>query len=358
MRKKFLIIISLAFFSLLMAESKLPIIATKQSVQSIRLITQDGRFTYYQSAQGKLLLSRDFDVVLVLEGAMYTNYLVQISPARKRLLISQDNAFHSFLGTRKLLEIFAADLGSPQSELLGMGISPALHLDDRWASYYNPHTTTIYFKNLENKQTSFAIELFNKSNLFFIPQVVMLNDEEIIYTDINQAGIAGIIYFKRSEKKPIVKVKATNIMQRFELCRSSSSLFVGRFNHGKSNTTSTIQQAALKDGPEVLDRLQQIYESKDDDFGNINCTATEKKLYFIKAIGQGGKRLSEAASLELKTGVVTVESDLEFVTNLIEMDGKLLIAHNGITYLLYGENNLGRDDLGHPVERSGKEEKK
>ncbi len=341
------------------AESKLPIIATKQAIQSIRAITNDGKFTYYQSAQGKLFLASDFDVTTLMEDVANTNYLVFVSSAKKRVLISKDVAFHSVLGGRKLLEIYSSELGTKTIELIGTGISPTLHLNDTWASFYDPHTNSIYFKNIENRQTNFKIDLFNKTNIFFIPQVIMINNNEIVYTDINQSGLEGVMFFKRNEKKAEIKIKATNIMQHFELCISSSldNLFIGRFNHDKNDTLSIIQRAKLKDNTFPLDTIQTIYESKLDDRGNINCTFSNDKLFFIKAINNGGKHLFEATSLNLKNSSVTIESDLGQVTQLIEMDKKILIPHNGEYYLLVGENNLGEELLGRPEEREKNDEK-
>ena len=71
-------------------------------------------------------------------------------------------------------------------------------------------------------------------------------------------------------------------------------------------------------------------------------------IYFVKTMNQDKAlnfKVTEAVKLTLKTQKIESKSDLKHVTQLIEMDGRVLIPLRGEFYVLEGKFNLGTDTL-------------
>ena len=316
-------------------KSKLPILATKQTIHNLRFISQDGKYTYYQQSSGKLSLSTNYTVHNLLQGEKNSNFGIYTSYAGKKLLISMDTNYHTFYGVRHLYEIYESDIGQQQINKIGSGIDPRLHLADTWASYYNPYTRSIHFHDLKSKTLQFQITIFNKRNPYFIPDVVMLNEKSVLFTDLNQDGVPGIILFQRDNETLTAVYKHKSNITKLELCSNETHLFIGQFGLEKDSSIFATSKAKP-----LWDKLPVVYQSAQADLGNMICTATH--LFFIKATAE---HESEAASILLQDSSLSVLSDLKHVTQLTEMGGRILIPYHGKHYLLYGQHQIDKDNL-------------
>jgi hypothetical protein len=89
-----------------------------------------------------------------------------------------------------------------------------------------------------------------------------------------------------------------------------------------------------------------LYSSAGPDIGNMLCTSGA--IYFVKTISHDQRlnlRTTEAVRLDLKTQNLEVRSDLKNVSQLIEMDGRVLIPFRGKLFVVEGSSNLGEDVL-------------
>lgn len=335
-----LFLIAILFSSVVSARnSSLPILKTKSDIRDIRFISADGKFTYYQRRSGTLLLSANYKVHEILKGEIGTQFTIHSSPLSKKLIVTMDESFHTYLGIRHLKKIYVTDVGSESIEEVGSGLNPKLHLEDTWMSWFNPYSRKLTFTNIKSPTLNFEIKIQNILNAYFFPETIMLDEKSVLYTDINNKGIPAILKYTRRDKKINVIFKSASISQRIELCKNDTHLFVAEFGFNNSPRGSIIAKVPLKKFN--IDRADIVYQSRQNDFGNIVCEFKQDHLYFIKNISKiGGRIESEVNAFNHIKKSSRVISDLKYVSQLIFMDGRLLVPFRGDYYVLEGDTDL------------------
>ncbi len=195
------IFLSLLILSSAQAKIVLPELLTKQAVSNIRYLSQDGKFTYYQKRSGSLLFSSNYKVTEMIKGELGTQYTVIGSPARKKIIIMQNETYHNFYSIRAKEKIFLAEFGESVVKEMAYGSAAKLHLDDSWFSYYDFYEKKLFFESTANSALKFSIKLNNKINPYFNPQVVMSDDNTVYYTDLGETGTPGIIQYNRTQNE-------------------------------------------------------------------------------------------------------------------------------------------------------------
>ena len=73
----FFIKIAIPFFVYFSAQAtQLPTLKAKQSLDNIRFISKDGKYTYYQRRSGNLQVSTNYSNEEVLDGEKHTEYFI------------------------------------------------------------------------------------------------------------------------------------------------------------------------------------------------------------------------------------------------------------------------------------------
>ncbi len=332
----FAILINLTF-----AVTKLPTLETKQSIQNIRFISNDGKYTYYQRNDGTFLFATNYKVTEVIKKSENTQYNIISSIYKKNLVLTADESFHSNFSITKDKQIYLLKFGSEKTTLIGNGVQPQLHLEDKWVSFYIPKKKIIKFMNTGSDSLTFDIKLNAGKNPYFIPEVMMIDRNTIYFTDINENGVFGILNYDKVSKKVSIFHKNYDFTEKFEFCRNKNHFYIMTKSLLNKNLGTTILKY---DNKQIKDfsKGEILYESKLNDFGNITCFH-EDKLYFVKQTASKPTSVTEAASIEIETKKVKIESSLKNVTQIITMDGKILIPYREKYYLIRGENNLGED---------------
>ena len=139
-------------------------------------------------------------------------------------------------------------------------------------------------------------------------------------------------------------LKVSSPLQKLELCLSEKYLFVGQFGLSRSGLGSSITRYPLSNL--IPQEAKVIYQSEKDDIGHLVCDFSEDKIFFIQNKTQkGDKEYFEAISLNINDGVIKTLTSLQFPSQIINMDGTLLLPLNGKNYILEGNNELVRDSL-------------
>lgn len=316
----------------------------KQATNNIRFISNDGKLTYYQKRSGQLLLSSNYKVYEILKGSLSNNYTIIATPARKKLVVMQNNNYHTFYSMRGLENIFIINFGQSFAREVGSGMSARLHNDDQWLSYYNPYNKIIYFEHTANTALKYQIKINARKNPYFIPQVVMYNEDQVAYTDMNEEGVVGVFLFKRSSGKSELKYKLNSPFSRLELCYTGNDLFIGEFGLPLTGPGSVIKKLKPLDF-ENFKNVETIYTSSLNDPGNMNCRENDF-LYFSKNIGAtNSKAVYEIVQFDLKEKKEKVLTYFKSVTQMIDMDGVFLINEKGKTFIVKGNNNFKFIDI-------------
>lgn len=326
------------------APREIPKLLTKHGVDAIRYISMDGRFAYVKKRPGVLALVSYFRSVDFISEAATADFLVHASKTKNRVAIEVIPNMHTEMNFFKKHKILVAKFGETAFTEVGGGQGARLHLNDEWISFYKTYEQIIVLQNLIT-QKKFEIRVSKKPNPFFIPQVLMVTSDTVVYTDINEQGLAGVIAYNLLTQKSTVVYKAAQTGTATELCSSEGYFAIGEFPYEGVSRGSQILRVKTANAFNLAS-YETLYSSLDQDLGNMVCT--EKNLYFIKTMNQD-KRLhvkkTEAVKLELRDSKVTVLTNLNYLTHLLEMDGRIMAPLRGDFYVLEGESNLASDTL-------------
>ncbi len=342
LRNSYLIIFSFLISSFTEARINLPELLTKQSVSNIRLLTKDGKFTYYQKRSGSLLFATNYKVQEILKSEIGTEYTIYSTSSRKKMVILQNPNFHNFYSLRAKEKIFLLNYGESSPSEIGLGISPVLHLNDSWISFFDPYTKVISFENTTNSSLKFSIKLNNRLNPYFVPQVVMSDDNTVYYTDLSEVGIYGVLEFKRNLSKSEIIYKAKSPMMKIELCINQGSLIAGEFGFHFSPIGSSVSRSLLpmKD----FSKRENLYSSQLNDLGHLVCDFDKDNIALIQNTGTMNSPSFDIVNLNTNTKKITPLSEMKTISNIINMDGTLLTQEKGKYYIVKGETDFKNID--------------
>jgi hypothetical protein len=330
-------------FAALNASAKsYPELIAKQSNDNIRLISADGKFTYYQRRSGSLHFSKNYKIIDVLKAAQATQYTMYSTNAKKKIVISQNINFHTFLSLRMKEKLYVMNYGEAIPREIGDGVSPALHLDDQWVSYYDPYLKTLNFEHTINYALKFTIKLNNKLNPYFTPQVVMLDENTILYTDLGENGNYGLVEYKRNLNESKIIHKTNNSTTRLEIIKCNSNFIYAELGFPNSHNGTYIYSSPLD--IQNLSKKERVYASELDDIGHITCDFTSDMIYFVKNTGDKNNSIFEINELDLKTKKENLLTDLKTTTTIINMDGMILTFDRGKYLIVKGEKDLKSAD--------------
>ena len=331
-----IIFIFLIFIQQGFAKTKIPEFITKQKISNLRFISHNGKFTYYQRRSGALLLGTNYSVKKILQSEVGSNYLVSSSPTRKKILIAEEKRFHTFFSLKKLKKLYVADFDGNNLIFLGEGINPQLQLDDSRVSFYHPYKKMITIKRTHSKNSGFHINIMAKRNPYFRPQVIMLDVNTILFTDLNKQGLPGVVKYSKNNKKLLNLYKVPTQNKKIELCKKDNQIIMGIFSLDPIEPHSYI---SFLTPPKYEQKI--IYKSPYNDIGNMVCSIKGKFIYFIKKTSS----TTDVARLNIETKHIEIISDISYATQIIDMDSNLLLPYQGKYYLLLGQNDTTQFDL-------------
>jgi hypothetical protein len=336
--------ILLSLFSLNLGAKALPKFLTKYNIQTLKFITSNGQYAYTQKRPGVLGLVSSFRSVDFISESSTSDFIMRDSRFKKRLAIEIIPNAHSEYNLLKNHRIVVVDWGKTQVKEVGFGKGARLHLQDEWISYYDSYQRTIYIQNIIT-QKKYKITRSPKASAYFLPEVEMISSDTVVYTDIDYKGVVGLIKYNLITESSTLVYKNSTLGTRLELCQSQDYLGIGEFPYDDISRPSKILQIKLNASSQI-GGYTTLYSSADADLGNMVCTPDS--IYFVKTIRHLPKinfKQTEAVKLVLKNNVVESSSDLGSVSQLISMDGKVLIPFRGEHFVLEGSSDLSQDSL-------------
>jgi hypothetical protein len=320
------------------AKTQLPELIAKQATNNLRLISQDGKFTYYQKRSGSLFFSTNYKVTELIKGAPDSHYTVFVGDEQTKIVITQNENFHNYFSLRNAENIYIADYGALTVHQIGKGVAPKLHLQDTWISYFSPSERMLVFEHTTNSALKFSIRLNNRINPYFVPDVIMADDSSIYYTDLGENGIPGIIEYKRNLSKGEIIYRGPTPMSKLEICYDHATLFIAQLGINSSPQGSTLSQITF---PFKDFKTRQIFYSAPlNDLGHLVCNFDQDAIYFIKNTGSALAALYDIAEYNFKTKTLKVLTELKDSTSLINMDGTLLTFDHGTYYIIKGKSDF------------------
>lgn len=321
-----------------------PRFLTKHTPESLRYVSMDGRVTYVQKKPGVLGFVGSFKSVDFLSDSSGSDILVVASPDRIRLAIEVVPNAHTEYNMFKNHKLFVVNYGNTQAKEVGKGRAARLHLKDEWLTSYDAYERVLNVQNLPTGKT-YQIRLSNKSNPFFVPEAVMVAQDNVTYTDINENGYAALISYNLATKASSVIYRASQTGTKLELCRNQSYLAIGEFPYEGLTRGSKIMHIKIGSSTNLAG-YSTIYNSVDPDVGNMVCLADT--IYFVKTFGVNKNlttRTTDAVRLDIKSQKIEQRTTMGNVSQLVEMDERVLVPFRGEFLVVEGNNNLGIDTL-------------
>lgn len=339
-----MVLISLLMLAFNLEARELPRFLTKHSPETLRYISMDGRYAYVQKKPGVLGFVSNFKSIDFLTDTNSSEFLVKTSRYKGRLAVESIPNSHDELSLLKNHKIYVLDYGNVKTREVGNGRGSRLHLSDEWITYYDIIEKVIHIQNLLT-QKKFEIRLSKKAHPFFVPEVEMVNERSVVYTDTNEAGFSALVTFDLQTQKSAINYKSSQSGTRIELCQTEDYLGIGEFPYEgvmRGSKISWIKRAAYMN----LAGTTTLYNSVEQDIGNMVCLPNY--IYFVKTMNHDRQinfRVTEAVRLDLKTQNIEAKTELKHVQQLVEMDGRVLVPLRGEFFVIEGKSNLGEDVL-------------
>ncbi len=337
LKNKLFLIILFFIKSVHAVQSEFPELIAKQANENLRLLSSDGKFTYYQKRSGGLLFSTNYKVFEIIKSVPNTQYTLFSTRYKKKIAVSEYQNYNNYFTLRKLEKIYTVNYGEYSAKEIGMGISPQLHLDDNWLSYYDFFEKTLKFEHTINSALKFKIKTSPKINPYYVPPVIMTDDNTAYYIDMNQSGMLGLVRFTKSTSKIEVLHSEKTPLKKMELIFCKGKIFIFSAGINKVNSGTSIYEIDPKIEFNKLEK--PIYSSLKDDIGQLTCSFDEQSLYFIKNTSTDNINIyTEIAELKLNNKEVATITNLKTISSLQMMDGSILTFDKGKILIIKGEN--------------------
>jgi len=325
-----------------------PELMAKQSNENIRLISKDGKYTYYQKKSGSLHFSTNYSLKEVLKSEPGTQYTLLSTPARKQIVIQENPLFNQQFTVNPNEKIYLINFGGYTPKMIGHGSHARLHLQDKWLSYFDSKSKKIFFQNTENEALKFNISINARINPFFYPQVIMIDETTILFSDLNADGSTGIFKLERQKNNLTLLEKVISYQHQIELVACNQRIIILKKAHPHLHVGT--EMYLWNFNLEQTKLVKPIYQSQLADPGSLQCDYDDQhKLYFIKNTGSTSKPEYDAFIFDLESYEIKRLTYLFSNTSLINMDGVLLSIDRGKLLVIKGSNLYKESDLLNPL---------
>lgn len=336
--------ISLLLFTAFLQAAELPKLLTKHAPETLRYLSMDGRYFYVQKRPGVLGLVSSFRSNDFLSDASFSDFIITDSRFKRRLAIEVVPFAHTEFSLVKNHKLMVINWGNTNVKEIGSGKAAKLHLNDEWITYFDAYTKVLHVQNLVTDK-KYNISLSAKANPFFLPEVEMITEDTVVYSDINESGYVALISYNLKTQQNKIIYKAPQTGTRIELCQNNGYLAIGEFPYEGVTRGSKILQIKLN-GQTNLAGYSTLYDAVAQDVGNMLCM--KDAIFFIKTTGQNKElttKTTEVAKLILKSQKVELKTEMGNIGQLLEMDERILVPLRGEFYVVEGTSNLGTDTL-------------
>lgn len=317
-------------------------IISKQALYNIRFVSNDSSFTIYQKHTGGLFLSTNYSVKKILDSTENSQFTVLGKQNIKNIIISKKEGFHSEFNPNKDEEIYVFPYNlDGDAQFIGSGINPQFHLNGEYISYVNKSENKLIIQKLSLPKKSFELTLPESPNPFFMENTIIPNENTILISWQNSSGINELIKTDFEAKNIKILKKLNSYFSKIEMCLIDNNIYVFENNYiGQVSQGSFLSMINEMDAKET-----KLYSSNFTDLGQINCNIEKDYIYFIKNFSETEKYYFDVAKINLKTKEILRLTNEDYITNIFEMDGRLIAVNNGEQMLLIGENSLKNDSI-------------
>lgn len=328
------------FSTLVFSKSKLLEFSTRQNIHNLKYDALNG-ITFYLKGTKSLAYSAKNKANVVIENKVDSEFdVIKVNEDQYIISVKEDN--YRDLAFIKDAQIFLYSIKSAKLTPIGSGSYPIFHPLSNYMSYTREDKNKLFIEvvNTRNYLDRFSIPL-NSRDLLFRPQVAILNDGIIYYTDRNKEFLPQLnLYNNRSKKNYILReFKKENTT--LSLALNKDKLFLLESEIGPK---SYLELSSLKVGSIDYSKKIPLFNSQFGPAFNLNILNNE--LFFITTLKSENSNLinkREVVSFSLEDKKLYQRSDLNYVSTIVVHNDTILVPYKDDIFLL--KNKAGKYTL-------------
>lgn len=298
--------------------------------------TSDDQVRYLMQNQNALfLVEMSKSTQIHKTNSEFAQYEITSSKSKKNLLVTVDESPFLDLNPNKNKSIYWSTFKGTNLNLLGMGSSAKLHHDDQWVSYFDAHKKTIHFESMQMLgKNSYTINLNNKYSMYYIPEVHMVDHEQVLYTDLNEKGEEAVISYNLKNKTFVFIHKTVGSGNKLSLCLQNSDILISEFSLNSNEQVSVFQLNYR--GSRNFSEKKNYFSTKGKFLPRILCSPHDSSFFLLKSSTSNEKQQfgnqSTLINISMpKLNSVEIPFDRSF-SQFFTMDERVMLQSSGRIY--------------------------
>ncbi len=247
------------------AYSKIVPFIPKYRLENLKAFVDSKNLYYFNNNRGEFVMSKGFKSYPIIKGqSKETQYNAFLSSDYNHLLVEEITDYLSHMNIRKMNKIWFTDVGSKKANFIGKGVNPQFHLNSTWISYFDPQNKSIIIINARTKEVYKKILIQDNRRPYFIPDVAVSSQLDIIFTQVNSQNEQEVIKLNKKDKS--ILLKGTIKHSDFSMCSSNGRIFIKEALLDSSIKKSSLSLFELQDS-----KANRIHRSKGHYVGPLLC---------------------------------------------------------------------------------------
>ncbi len=270
--------ISSLFFIFLiqLSYSKITPFIPKYRLENLKAFINSKNLYYFNNAKGEFVMNKGFKSFPLVKGIVgQTNYNAFLSKDYSKILIEEISDYLSIMNIRKPNNIWLASVGAKKATKIGKGVNPQFHLGTQWISFYDPEQRILSVVNTATKEIFRKVRIRVFGNSYYIPEVSMDSNLNLIYSQINPKLEQEVII--SSKKKKRILLKSTTKQSDFRICYLKGKNYIKEALLYSKEKKSSVSIYSINNN-----KAKRLYSSKGYSLGGIYCIEKSNKIAFTK----------------------------------------------------------------------------
>lgn len=313
------------------ARTQLLEFTTKQNIHNIRFLMKDNDSTFYIKGKDTLAFSSNYKSFEVIKTKTPSEFLVKSFGDSKRFLIQVKEQHHSSLNPLFNGKVYLYNLEKKLLQLIGLGVNANIHFQGKFISLFNFEKSQIEIFKTQGLIKFKHIKI-NSPNKYYIPQIDIFDEETILYTDINNLMVPGILKLNITTKKRTTLYKGIDPATTLEFCKDQNNKLKLFFLESSTRDDSYAYLYSIKYTEDDISKRDFLLDSKLGHAHSLMCK--EDGIFMIKKVPGLINETTELIKYDPKKSKAFILSDLKFTQNYINLENEIVIPYRDKIYHL------------------------
>lgn len=317
------------FSPLIHARTVLLEYTAKQSIHNIRYFFKDNDSVFYMKGKSTLAFSSNYKAHEVLKYKNPTQFTLT-THNNNDFLISAKPLINKTMSPAQNAEIYHYNLSTKKIKKVGDGVSPKFHLSGKFFSFYDQEKKILKIINNITGLLVTGIKVNSKSD-YYIPQTEIFDEETIIYTDLNDQMIPGILQYNltKNERKILHKLQSPSDI--LEICKKNNKVYS---LESSVKTKGYANLYSMDYTQKDMSKRDFIFDSPMGPAHSLKCFNDSNNIFFIKNISGQSGQINELIRFDINTKKAYIQTDLKFTKRFLKMADSILVPFRDKIYYI------------------------